>query len=230
MDTFDAMGNWIGTADDTAPEGSWDDTTSTDPAQPSMLSVDYYRNKINDFQAALVTLDNLRYDLMAAGDVASLNDESFAEWQALVNEFDSKVETFRTVANTVNLASQGVNALGVSFPQVELPAGLGAVQLIPLVVVGGSLIAVTVLMNWIFDFTGTLRAAIARWQTLGAIEKLPKEQQGPAIAAFTKLDHAAEAAAAAARGQKSGEVMALAKWALIAGIAYMAFKAFKELK
>jgi len=103
---------------------------------PGPLSVDYYRAKLAEFQSMMVALDQTataaRNILPLAQEAASVNDD-LARLQddilASLAEFDAKKGSFKTAAEALNFAINGVNVFGANLPNLRVPSGLGVLPL-----------------------------------------------------------------------------------------------------
>lgn len=195
----------------------------------SVFSIDYYRNKVLEFQRALVSLDMTGAALYEVQFAVSCDQTASAEWYALMNEFESKREQFKLAAEGVNLASDGVNALGVDFPDVYLPGGLMAVPLIPIAAVAASLAVAAGLVAWASGFWDAVGAALQRWQYLEAIKTLPEDQQAEIIRSFQNAEVKVSEAKANASAGGLANIATIVKWVGIGVVGYLAWKTFNEM-
>jgi hypothetical protein len=210
---------------DIAPEGTWEDETA-----PSALTVDYYRQKAQQFQAVLILLDQTGRDLYDAGTqvYASGDSEAIAEYESLQAEYDSKRDTFRNIAEGINFASQNINAAGIEFPTVQIPFGLGGIGIAPLVAAAGIIAGAAWAISWATGFWRTVAAAVARWQHLSAIMALPEGERATALEVFQRTEKNAETAIATANESPLTALSNLAKWAAIGVLGYVAYRAISN--
>jgi len=205
------------------------DYTQSDNSSPSVVSVDYWRTKVNDFQTLLNTLDPIYYNLQSA--VADLQIDSSDAGAALyqqgldvLSEYENKRSMIVSAAQAVNLASDGMNAMGISFPRVQY-GGVNAVPILGLAAVLGTIAAVTaVIIAWVNhakDYSG---------EVLSYIQTLPSEQQGPLLEKFMQVNAATQQAQVATSQSTGAQAISLFKWALVLGGGFLAYKMFKELK
>lgn len=212
---YDAMGNVVGF-----------ETVAGE--EPNFTQVDFYRNKVRQFQDTLLSLEPAYYDLQAAGQIAALDPEAYEQWLALVQEFENKRSQFGTVGQAINLASQGINAVGVQFPSVQLPGGLAAAPLVPLAAAAAAVGAAVLLINWTVEFFKAVREFAARWQHLDAIKALPEGERAAALATLQKTEASAAAAVAAASASPLTSIATITKWVAIAGGAFLIYKLMNE--
>jgi hypothetical protein len=189
-------------------------------AQPSTpLSVDYYRQKVVEFQALLNNLQNAREGMIGLVDYGPA--EIRPELMALLDELDGKIGRYRQVAEALNFGINGINKVGAGFPTLSIPAGLGVA---PLVVAGGIGAAVAVaaaLIVWGYTWIQRAQNLARQAQLYGY---LPPEQRAAVAAQALKIDQAAAASAAS----PLTSVANIAKWAAIAAVAYFAYQAYQK--
>jgi hypothetical protein len=208
---FDAMGNPIGD----------DGNDPTADTGPNPLQMDYYRNKVAEFQRTLVLLDETGSALYSVMDVVMQDDTAYNEWFDLLTQFNTKRDQFKVAAEAINLASNGMNAIGVNFPKLSIPAGLGN----PAVVALAAAVAVTAaLVYWASQFWQTVSAALKRWQTLDVIKQLPPEDQAAALKTLTDAETRVEIARTESASGTLGALGGLIKWVVIGGVCYLGYR------
>lgn len=225
MTTYDEMGNVI-FSDSSADETQSEAQTTAGQIQPSALTVDYYRQKVVEFQAVLNALDVTYADLWESGAIAyaSGNQGMIDEYEALREAFESKRGTFVTVAEGIQFASRGINAAGLTFPTVQIPMGLGALPLVPLAAAGAVIAAAAALMVWAKEFWRSVREFAARWQHMNAIQMLPEADRPMALEQLRKLENAAQIAENTASQSPINVAANLAKWAAVGVGLFMVWK------
>ncbi len=151
------------------------------PGTPSVFSVDYYRNKVTEFQSVLLEMD-------AAAAIArqmiqdDVDPEITAGYQADIQAFEGKKGQFRAAAEALNFAISGANLVGGGFKPVRVPGQLAA---LPLPVIAGVAAAVAVaggLIIWGRDWIAginqrTLQAARLATLSPEARERVILRQQ-----------------------------------------------------
>jgi len=194
----------------------WDEPVAV-PASP--LSVDYYRQKVVEYQTLLNNLQNAREGMIGLVDYGPA--EIRPELTALLDELDGKIGRYRQVAEALNFGINGINKVGAGFPTLSIPAGLGVA---PLVVAGGIGAAVAVaaaLIVWGYAWIQKAQALAHEAQLYGY---LPPEQRAAVAAQALKIDQAAAASAAS----PLTSIANIAKWVGIAAVAYFAFQAYQK--
>lgn len=199
---------------------------SAQSVSPSVLTVDYYRTKVQEFQRVMELLDVTGRDLEETGYYAyAANDETLmVEYHQLKNAFDSKRGQFLAAAQAIQLASQGINAMGVNFPSVQVPIGLAAVPLVPVAAIAAAVVAATALISWAMGFWNAVGEYIKRAQHLTAIGELPPEEKAAALATFQKLEASVETAKAETDKSPLNHLATLGKWAVIGGGLFLVYK------
>lgn len=189
------------------------------PGSPTVFSLDYYRNKVAEFQAVLLEMD-------ASAAIArqmiedDVSPEITAGYQADIQAFDSKKGQFRAAAEALNFAISGANLVGGGFKPVRVPGQLAA---LPVAVIAGVAAAVAVaggLILWGRDWIAgvnqrTLEAARLATLTPEARERVIRAQQE------------LEAAEQRANASPITAIAGAAKWIGWAVAAYFVWQAFE---
>jgi hypothetical protein len=189
----------------------------TQPASP--LSVNYYRQKVVEFQALLNNLQRAR-----EATVEIVNNgpaELQPELLALLAELDGKIDSYRQVAEALNFGINGINRVGAGFPTLTIPKGLGVA---PLVVAGGIGAAVAVaaaLIVWGYAWIQKAQVLARQAQLYGY---LTPEQRATVASKALELDQLA----AASEASPLTSVANIAKWLGIAAVAYFAYQAYQK--
>jgi hypothetical protein len=189
------------------------------PASP--LSVDYYRQKVVEFQALLNNLQGAQEAVIGLIDYGPVEIRS--ELTALLDELDGKIGRYRQVAEALNFGINGINKVGANFPKLSIPAGLGVA---PLVVAGGIGAAVAVaaaLIVWGYAWIQKAQVLARQAQLYGY---LTPEQK--AIVAQKAIE--IEQAAQASESSPLTSVATIVKWAGIVAVAYFAYQAFQKTR
>lgn len=196
----------------------WDEPVAQ-PATP--LSVDYYRQKVVEFQALLNNLQQAREGAIGLVDYGPV--EIRPELTALLDELDGKIGRYVQVAEALNFGINGINKVGAGFPTLSIPNGLGVA---PLVIAGGIGAAVAVasaLIVWGYAWIQKAQALAREAQLYGY---LPPEQRAAVAAQALKID---QAAAASAQSPLTS-IANITKWAAIAAVAYFAWSAYQKMR
>jgi hypothetical protein len=188
-------------------------------ALPQSLSPDYYKQKVVEFQQLLNNLALAReatIEIVRNGPV-----ELHEELNALLQELDSKIGRYRTVAELLNLGINGINKAGANFPTLTIPNGLGVG---PLVIAGGfAVLVATAAAMTIWGYTWIQNAqALARQAQLYGY--LTPEQRATVASKALELDQLA----AASESSPLTSTANIVKWAAIAAVAYFAYQAYQK--
>lgn len=192
-----------------------------DTASP--IQLDYYRQKIVEFQNVLVQMDSAAE---GAGDLIYISNDAalLEDLNALLAEYDLKKGYFRTAAEALNLAISGVNLVGANFPAVKIPRGMNAVPLVAAAGIAAALAVAAGLIVWGRDWIKSVDERARRSQILEALQEGP--QRAEAAQAMAKIDGAVREADAS----PLGSIAQIVKWVAIAGLVYFGLQTFKQLK
>jgi len=192
-----------------------------DTASP--IQLDYYRQKIVEFQNVLVQMDAAAE---GAGDLIYIVDDVslLEDLNALLAEYDLKKGYFRTAAEALNLAISGVNLVGGNFPAVKIPRGMNAIPLVAAAGIAAALAVAAGLIVWGRDWIKSVDERARRSQILAALPEGPLRAQ--AAQAMAKIDGAVREADAS----PLGSIAQIVKWVAIAGLVYFGLQTFKQLK
>jgi len=192
-----------------------------DTASP--IQLDYYRQKVIEFQNVLVQMDSAAE---GAGDLIYIVDDVslLEDLTALLAEYDLKKGFFRTAAEALNLAISGVNLVGGNFPEVKIPRGMNAIPLVAAAGIAAALAVAAGLIVWGRDWIKSVDERARRSQILAALPEGPQRAQ--AAQAMAKIDGAVREADAS----PLGSIAQIVKWVAIAGLVYFGLQTFKQLK
>jgi hypothetical protein len=196
----------------------WDEPINI-PATP--LSVDYYKQKVVEFQNLLNNLQSAREGMIGLADYGPV--EYRPALTALLDELDEKIGRYKAVAETLNFGINGLNRAGAGFPTLKVPSGLG---ILPMAVAGGIGAAVavaSVLILWGYDWIKRSQYVADQIRLMGY---LPPEQRARVAADILKVETAAKASAES----PLTSVANITKWVSIAAVAYFAYQAFQKMR
>lgn len=207
------FGRSLGEMDESAVPG--------DTASP--IQLDYYRQKIVEFQNVLVQMDSAAE---GAGDLIYIVDDValLEDLNGLLAEYDLKKGYFRTAAEALNLAISGVNLVGANFPAVKIPRGMNAIPLVAAAGIAAALVVAAGLIVWGRDWIKSVDERARRSQILQALPEGP--QRAEAARAMAKIDGAVREA----EESPLASVANIVKWVAVAAVIYFGLQTFKELK
>lgn len=207
------FGRSLGEMDESAVPG--------DTASP--IQLDYYRQKIVEFQNVLVQMDSAAE---GAGDLIYIVDDValLEDLNGLLAEYDLKKGYFRTAAEALNLAISGVNLVGANFPAVKIPRGMNAIPLVAAAGIAAALAVAAGLIVWGRDWIKSVDERARRSQILQALPEGP--QRAEAARAMAKIDGAVREA----EESPLASVANIVKWVAVAAVIYFGLQTFKELK
>ena len=189
--------------------------------EASPLTLDYYRNKVVEFQNILYQMDTAA---QVAQDIIDTNydDALTADMIKLLEDFDAKKGQFKMAAEALNFAINGVNYAGANFPEVKIPEGLGFVPMAAAAGVAASLAAAAILIVWGKDWIAGVNARMKLQTQLGAI--VDPEKRAAAAAQSIALD----AAQKSAESSPLASIAGIVKWVGIAAVAYFLLQAYQK--
>ncbi|NBO26989.1 MAG: hypothetical protein EBU96_09420 [Actinobacteria bacterium] len=190
----------------------------------SPVQLDYYRQKIVEFQNVLYQLDESARSAQGLLDLQIDDSELNDNLNGWLANYDLKKGLFRTAAEGLNFAISGVNLIGANFPSVSVPRGLNAIPLVAAAGIAGALVVAAGLVVWGRDAIKILGQYVSRSQALNAI---PEGAQRAAVAAeLARLD----AAAREADASPLGSIANIVKYVAIAAVIYFGLQTFQKMK
>lgn len=188
------------------------------------FQLDYYRQKINEFQEVLIQMDAAADGAQGLIDLA-INDPLLVnDLNELLAEYDLKKGFFRTAAEGLNFAISGVNLIGADFPSVKVPRGMNAIPLVAAAGIAAALAVAAGLVVWGRDWIKSVDERARRSQILQSIPEGP--QRADVAREMAKIDGAVREADAS----PLGSIAQIVKWVAIAGLVYFGLQTFKKMK
>jgi len=194
-----------------------DDTYGGDS---SPVSLDYFRDKVREFQVALNSADQA---YRAGVEVYGISpSDTLAD---LLADYETRAATLRTTAETLNAGAALLNAVGGRMPVLSIPGTLGLPQFVMPAIYIAALATGVYLISWAKDYAAVLRAEIdERARQLDA-------QTTPADRARVAAAQASAASAAGSKAKSGLDALAgVVKWGGIALLAFLAWKAYKSTR
>lgn len=207
-----------------------DDASYTGDTGDSVLSMQYYIDKANQFQLVMNSLDaaaTAAENMLAIAQEADLTgmgvgDPSIADdLVGYLNDFYDKRYQFRLTAEAINAGANTINAVGGRFPVLSIPSGLGIAPVVMGAVALGALATAAALIAWGNTWLKGLNARMATAASAAMIDDPDKK------AAFLTQAATAQAAMEAADDSPITTIANIVKWGAIAGAVYLAFKAMQ---
>lgn len=200
-----------------------DDASYAGETGDSYFSMQKYRNQAEEFQTVMLAMDATARSLRGLLQYPlSIEDQQGIQQQ--LSEFDSRKLMFRAAAETLNAAAYAINATGGRFPVLQVPQGLQGLGLgpaIPLAAIAALATAAT-LISWGRDWMAGVNRRLSDERMLALIDD--PEQRAQAA----RLVMQANAAQAEAETSTLSKVATLAKWGLIAALAYFGWRAWEN--
>ena len=190
---------------------------------PAGSDMGYFQTKVAEFQTLMTDLDataNAITELQALG----VQDDQL---DAALNEFDAKKASFRTAAEALNFAVNGLNKFGTNLPTVAIPSGLGILPAVPaaaFAAVSGAIAVVAALIVWGKEWISGVNERAKVALALSNIQD--PQQRAQAAAAVAKI----AATNTSAQTSPLSSIANIVKWVAIAAVAYFAFAAYQKAK
>jgi hypothetical protein len=198
-----------------------DDPSTDSTGKITPFQLDYYRNKVIEFQNVLTQLDASALQAMYLID-QDIDPELTTELQDFLFQYDQKKGQFRTAAEALNFAINGANQIGANFPTLKIPSGLGFVPLAAGAAIAGALAVAAGLIVWGRDWIAGLND---RLKVAMVLDKITDPQKRDAVAeSIAKID----AAQKAADSSPLSSIANIVKWVGIAAVAYFALTAYQK--
>lgn len=230
MEIIDAPPGFVYSTD--SPVGPTFDEMMAEPVQipdagaapsSSLVSSDYWRGKIAEFQSTMNAADRA-YQAVQAVMFTEGAIQSPEVWDSLMQslaEYDARKYLMRTTAEAINLGVQAINSLGGNLQSLRLPGSLGFAPAVPVVAIA-ALGTAAVLTAWGREWIGGVNSRLKLAQAMDA-QLSPDARARLAAAVVTT-----EAAQKEADGSLLGSLAPLAKWGAIALAAWAAWRAFER--
>lgn len=200
-----------------------DDASYTGDTGDSIFSMQKYRNQAREFQAVMDAMDTTARSMrgllqfpLALEDEQSIQDS--------LREFESRKLMFRAAAETLNAVSYGINAAGGRFPVLQVPQGLQGLGLAPVIPIAAiaALATAATLISWGKDWMAGVNRRLHDERMLALIDD--PEQRAQAASLIMQ----ANAAKDVAEGSTLSQVASIAKWGVIAALAYFGWRAWEN--
>lgn len=198
-----------------------DDPSTDSTGNITPFQLDYYRNKVVEFQNVLNQLDASAVEAMFLID-QDIDPDLTTDLQDYLFQYDQKKGQFRTAAEALNFAINGANQIGANFPTLKIPSGLGFVPLAAGAAIAGALAVAAALIVWGRDWIAGLNDRLKAAMLLDKITDPQKRDE--VAAAIAKV----EAAQKAADSSPLSSIANIVKWVGIAAVAYFALTAYQK--
>lgn len=203
-----------------SPETPFVDTFD-EPEAPSVLSLDYYRQKALEFQQIVNALDSTARTvdaLIRELPPGLLVDELIAERSIL----EGKKGQLKLAAEAINFAANGLNAVGVNFPRIDTQT-LGAV---PLALAGAAAAAVAAAAALIVWGKSWIEGINQRLRNAELLASVPDADKGKVAQAILQTD----VALAQANESPLASIAGMVKWIAIGAVAFFAYQAWTQYR
>lgn len=208
------------TLGDAGVPGGGSDAAYTGDTGESSLSLQYYRNKVTEYQNTLNAIDKAANAAMIALDSGALSEADAQALDDSLYEYENNKTKMRLTAEAINAGAAAINSMGGRFPSLSIPTGLG---LLPLAVPAATIAAIGVaaaLVVWGNTWIKGVNERMKRSVVLDAIQDPgQKAQVAQAIALSDSAVQESEASSL------SG-IASILKWGALAVGGFLIYKQF----
>lgn len=189
-------------------------------ADPSIFSLDYYRNKVREFQDSLNRTASIA-ETFRSVPFYGVDEATFEAIQSWLRDYDMRRTWLIETAEGVNLLAQGANAVGIRFPVISPPRGLNALP--PLLAVAGiaALTAIVAVVEWSAVMQAEAKNIAEQARIIGT---LPQDQQAALLQGLQNVQ------TVASQGSISATIANAVKWIAIGAGVFFAGKLILELR
>jgi len=188
---------------------------------PTPFSIDYYKQKVIEFQDLLNRLQQAREATIGLVDYGPV--EIKGELTALLDELDAKIWRYKATAEALNFGINGLNRAGAGFPTLKIPNGLGVAPIAVAAGIGAAIAVAASLVVW--GYTWITRSNDLAKQAM-LYGYLTPEIRAKVAQDQLKIQQAADASLQS----PLTSVANIAKWVSIAAVAYFAYQAFQKMR
>lgn len=201
---------------------SWAADEASALPESSPFAMQYYRDKAREFQQTLNAIDaayTAASSALATGAIDTVTEAALIED---LNEYESRRTTLRVTAEAINAGAAIVNGMGGRFPQLSLPAALGAVPVAPLALIGAIGTAAGLIV-WGTQWVGGVNERLKRAQLIDGASPAQRDQLVRAIAD-------SDSAVNQAQSSMLASIAPAIKWVAIGALAFLAYRAYTGRK
>lgn len=192
-----------------------------DSASQSLLSADYARDKIREFQVTMNALDSGYREVLTLLETPYIDGETWAELDRIAGEYESKRGVIKATAEAINLGAGAWNAAGGRMPVLSIPGTLGVLPFIPPAAFVGGIAAIGALVLWASGWLDTAARIVERYAMIAAADS--PEQKAEIVASWQRI----ESAKREAESSPLTQVASVVKWGGIAALAFFGYRAWQ---
>lgn len=181
-------------------------------------SLDYYRDRIREFQVSLNALDTAAQEMrrIVALPIPPAEYAQAVDW---LMDFESTRSRLVTAAQAINLASDSANALGLRMPVLSIPQNLRAVPPVAIAAVAAAIGAGAWALAYATDKIVAYRAIAQR---TALILSLPEAERAAVAAGMQRVD------LAQAQASPLSQIANIVKWLALGVAGWFAFRAAQD--
>lgn len=193
-------------------------------------SLDFYRDKIREFQVSLNELDAVAREvaIYAALPLPPAQYQEAFDW---LDDYYARRDSAVMAADAINAAANTANALGVRMPVLSIPQGLQGVGLAPaaLAAIAAAVAGGAWFLGYAVEKIMTARAMIETAQSNAEIiANVPPEQRAEVAKALANAS--ASVAASQARAENPiTSVANIVKWVALLASGFFAYKVWQQM-
>ena len=136
-------------------------------------------------------------------------------------ELEDKKGQIKLIAEAVNFAANGLNAMGANMPNIQLPQTLGVAPLVAAGAAAGAVAAAAAIIIW---GKAWIDGVNQRLRNAELLKSVPEADRGKVAQAILKTD----VALAQANESPLASVAGIVKWIAIGAAVFFAYQAFTQ--
>lgn len=200
------------------------ETAEPDSAAQSVLSADYYRDKIREFQVTLNGLDSAYREVIELLGTPYIDGETWAALDAVASEYESRRAMIKQTAEAMNMGAAAWNAVGGRMPQLSIPGTLGFLPFIPPAAFLAAVAAAGTFVLWASGWLDTTARIVERYAMIAAADS--PEQKSEILRSWQTIENAKREA----EGSPLAQIAGIAKWGGIAALAFLGYRAWRAYR
>jgi hypothetical protein len=187
---------------------------------PSVFSLEYYRRKAQEFQTMMNALDTTYWAASGALGTGALDEATAESLEGALADFESRRRMIKVTAEAINLGAASVNAMGGSFPRLNIPGTLGLPPIVAPAAMVAAIGTAAAIVVWGSQWISGVNERLRRAQI---IESATPEQRARIVEAINNTDNAVTTA----ESSILASVAPIVKWAAIGLGAFLLYRAYK---
>jgi hypothetical protein len=197
------------------------ETAEPNSAAQSVLSADYYRDKIREFQVTMNGIDSAYREILTLLDKPYIDTETWEALDAAARDYEARRAMIKQTAEAMNMGAAAWNAFGGRMPQLSIPGTLGFLPFVPPAAFLAAVAAAGGLILWASGWLETSARIVERFAMVAAADT--PEQKAEIVASWQRIENAKRET----DGSPLAQIAGLVKWGAIAALAFVGYRAWR---